>query len=411
MRSRTPDPYGVDDWLTEKELLAAARRNGCTVSADQLKRWRRAELIPRPRQRHPTGQRGSTTAYPPGTLTQLLAVCELRKRFKKLDRIRFELWWSGHYGGPTGPIRAFLIARLEALLTEAREHRDRFEDPADAAEAAVSGPIHASRNPALRVMRRLAKDDENVRSVLYAVLLELFGGEVPWDHDTRAGVATLLNLFGASVISDAPELEPSLRELVERATGFDRAKTDRLDEGVTLLPDGESFVDVIRTLFRARLFDLDEPGWAIEHATDNELETARIRARLTTGLSPIAQVVATQHGRDYAGMTFLAIADIRDPAVVAVVFQYCVLIPSLWTPDPQTIHGSEALDELAANQAVTTCVELFLKELPQYAFVLKPDAESRLAALTTEERTVISDTITSFLNRHPECTAAINAAE
>lgn len=393
--------------LTEKQLLAAAKRQGRKVSPDKLKRWRRAELIPRPVQTHPVGQPGSEASYPPGTLTRLLGVCELRKRFKKLDRIRFELWWSGYYAGGTAPIRAFLIAKLDPLLTELRELRDRFGDPVEAAEAAVAGPISDLRDPGLRAMRRLVKDDENLRSVGYAVLLDLFGGEVPWDHDTRAGVAVLLDLFGASVISEVGVLEPSLRDLAERASGFERAKTDQLDSGTTLFPADANFVDAIRTLFGQRMFDLDDPGWAIRKATDEELETARVRARLITGLAPFARLVTTGHGRDYAGLSFLKVTDLQDPTTVSVLTQYSLLIPSLWVEEPGTTYGSQTLDALAANSDVLACSELFLTELPQYAFLLTPDAPSRLASLTTEERQLTRDTVNAFLDRHPNCQAAI----
>jgi len=410
-RSRTPDPLLVVERLTEKQLLAAARRQGCKVSPDQLKRWRRAELLPRPDQTHSVGQRGSEATYPPGTLTQLLTVCELRTRFKKLDRIRFELWWSGHYEGGTAPIRAFLAAELEPPLAELRELRDRFGDPVEAAEAAVAGPISNLRHPGLRAMRRRVKDDENLRSVMYALLLDLFGGEVPWDHDTRAGLAVLLDLFGASVISEVGALEPSLRDLAERASGFERAKTDELDSGTTLFPADANFVDTIRTLFSQRLFDLDDPGWAIRKATDEELETARTRARLVTGLSRFARLVATGHGRDYAGLSFLNVTDLQDPTIVALLTQHSLLIPSLWAEEPGTIYGSRTLDALAAQRDVLACSELFLKELPRYAFLLTPDAQSRLESMTTEEQQLTRQTVNAFLDRHPECRTAMTLTQ
>jgi hypothetical protein len=47
------------DELDEASLLAAAARAGVTVSSHQLKRWRRAGLMPRPRIEHAPGLRGS----------------------------------------------------------------------------------------------------------------------------------------------------------------------------------------------------------------------------------------------------------------------------------------------------------------------------------------------------------------
>jgi hypothetical protein len=71
------------------------------------------------------------------------------------------------------------------------------------------------------------------------------------------------------------------------------------------------------------------------------------------------------------------------------------------------MYGSQTLDALAANSDVFACSELFLKELPRYAFLLKPGAQSRLASMTMEERQLICDTVSAFLDRHPHCRPAL----
>lgn len=381
----------VAEHMTERQLLTAARRQGCKVSADQLKRWRRAELIPRPIQTHPTGQLGSQATYPPGTLTRLLAVCELRKRFRRLERIRFELWWSGHYAGAMAPIRAFLIAQLEGLLTELREHRDRFDDPFDAAEAATSDSNPHLRHRGLRTMRRLAKDDQDFGSAMFAILLDLFGGEPAWD--LKSGD------------------EPSLAELVERATGVERAKTDRLFSGERLLPATTSIVDTIQD-FGQSIFNLDDPGWAIREASDAQLVTARVQARLIVqGLPAVAHIVAARYGRDHAGLSVLGALDSTDPVLVTVVVQWALLMPSLMTTEAETTTVAKTLDALAVNADKLACAELFITELPKYAFLLKPDRDATLESLTSEERTLIASQVNNFLIRHPECSQSFESEQ
>jgi hypothetical protein len=57
------------DEIDEPSLLAAAAHAGEEVTSDQLKRWRRAGLMPRPSTAHVRGLRGSRAWYPSGRLS------------------------------------------------------------------------------------------------------------------------------------------------------------------------------------------------------------------------------------------------------------------------------------------------------------------------------------------------------
>src|SRR5439155_6794105 len=83
--------------LTERELLEVARQHRYELTPRVLKRWRMEGLIPRPRQIHALGKRGSGSLYPPESVDQLLAVCELRDRERRFDELRFRLWWEGRW--------------------------------------------------------------------------------------------------------------------------------------------------------------------------------------------------------------------------------------------------------------------------------------------------------------------------
>ena len=319
----------MDEQLTEEQLIRAAARQGCNVTKHQLKRWRRAQLIPRPLQVHTGGHRGSHSSYPAGTLTQLLAVCELHERFRKLDRIRFELWLTGRYAGDLDPVRTFLIGRLEGMVEPVRAHRDRFDDPFKAADAAIRDLTFTSRNPALRAMRRFARREEAFQSAAHALLVDLFGGEVDWEFDTGTALEALIEVAGPDAVSDVEEVEfeQSLRTLIDRATGVERAKSDPLLSGEPLLPPNASIVENLQAARLHRVLDLDDPGWAILAASDVELEAARIQARLIAqGFTAIAHIVAASYSRDHAGLSLFGAVDPTDPTLAAVCVQLGLLL-------------------------------------------------------------------------------------
>jgi hypothetical protein len=81
--------------VEERELLAGAARAGEEVSDHQLKRWRRAGLIPRPRVVHAKGVRGSRAFYPAWAVEQLIAVARLHRTVRGLDEIVVAVWWEG----------------------------------------------------------------------------------------------------------------------------------------------------------------------------------------------------------------------------------------------------------------------------------------------------------------------------
>ena len=382
--------------MTEAHLLKAAVRQGCKVSSYQVKRWRGAGLLPRPSQDHPAGQVGSTSTYPSGTLRQLLAVCRMHERFRSLERVRFELWWEGEYRGDIEPVREYMVRRLDRLLSPIREFRDRYDDPLDAAEAAVDDVDLASRNPGFRAMRRFAKTDDNLRSAVVALLCELFGGDVAWD----------------SPDTGLDEPDPSLTELVERVTGAARAKTDSIESGEPLLGPDADVVGSIQLMIRGGVIDLDHPGSAIATATDEAFDTAAAAARLlVNGLGSVARVSGVRRGRDFAGLSFMAALNGSDPTLVAFVLQLTLCLPSLLQTEAERAHAANTYTAIERNRDSLYCIEMFCHEHPGYAFIFKPDAASRLQKLSREERALLNQTIEGFQQRHPKCAALMEADE
>jgi hypothetical protein len=86
------------DTFAEKntELLALARQQGYPISAYQLVRWHRAGLLPRPQQQPLKDARGTSSLYPPGTGEQLLLLCSLRERERRLAHLAWQMWLAGY---------------------------------------------------------------------------------------------------------------------------------------------------------------------------------------------------------------------------------------------------------------------------------------------------------------------------
>src|SRR5579871_2871656 len=82
---------------TSAELLRLARQQGSPISAFQLVRWHRAGLLPRPQQQPLAAARGTRSLYPPGTGEQLLLLCSLRTRERRLAHLAWQLWLAGYH--------------------------------------------------------------------------------------------------------------------------------------------------------------------------------------------------------------------------------------------------------------------------------------------------------------------------
>ena len=124
--------------VDQRELLAGAARAGEQVSAHQLKRWRRAGLIPRPRVVHKEGVRGSRALYPAWAVEQLIAVARLHHTVRGLSELAVAVWWEGHWVA-TEALPAALIEPLQQLSDEAVSARGGGRDPYEAADRLLLG--------------------------------------------------------------------------------------------------------------------------------------------------------------------------------------------------------------------------------------------------------------------------------
>lgn len=100
-------------------LLTLAQAHGYAVSAQQLARWHRAGLLPRPRQLAQGKARGTQTLYPAGTGKQLLRLCELHTNERRLSYLAWQLWWDS-YPVDIDLIRSMLHATTLRLTEQVR---------------------------------------------------------------------------------------------------------------------------------------------------------------------------------------------------------------------------------------------------------------------------------------------------
>jgi hypothetical protein len=119
---------------TRDAVLEAARQADFPISADQLARWHRAGLIPRPRQRALGRGLCTVTRYPAGTATQVIALCRIKSQHRSLDRAAFQLWWEGftvesaQVRAPLAKAAAELNSALHSLTTDdAEKSKNGFE--------------------------------------------------------------------------------------------------------------------------------------------------------------------------------------------------------------------------------------------------------------------------------------------
>lgn len=133
--------------ITEAEMLKVVERGGeAPPTGDQLKRWRRAGLLPRPRLGHQLGLQGSCSWYPAWAAEQLLAIVRLHRSAHRLGELCTALWWEGYWVDPL-VLRKALIVPLERFSGEAEKARGGETDP-------PRRPTRSSRRCPMTVSRR-----------------------------------------------------------------------------------------------------------------------------------------------------------------------------------------------------------------------------------------------------------------
>jgi len=264
-----------------RDLLALAHRYQYRLTPRTLKRWHLAGYLPAPTQRS-LGRRGTIAFYPAGTGRQLLALCRLRDRDRRLRFAALELWLDGHavsldrvradlrdLAGSIERVRTYLRALgfgRRILPSAARSRLRSF----------TSGRLAGSLGSGMR--RRLGAEDfeELVRAILETMLGRY--RKPDWIAD----------------VSEDPE------RTLERGLALDRARQDRLlDAGPWLSGDG----DVLDALSRM----MSTPLTAVCESGDAELLVARREfVALTYLLREVGARFALEFGPHRFGFTVIS---------------------------------------------------------------------------------------------------------
>lgn len=229
-RMRDLEPPGE----TADQLLAIAERNSSRVTRTQLARWHRADLLPRPTTRHLGKSHGTESVYPAGTGRQLLALCEIHRRYTRPADIGWRLWWRD-YPIPVARIRSFLVARAtwaDNLRRKLPIADERFTSEAEEIRL-PSGPLGDIR-------RRVGRGDF---ATVARVTLSIAAGEFHGFGDSEEA-ETVEKAFGTKPLGgDIEESLQTLAQILRRGS---------LEELVRGASDGELFQarDEFRSVLR-----------------------------------------------------------------------------------------------------------------------------------------------------------------
>jgi hypothetical protein len=390
MVSRTPDPSSPVSDATQAELLAAAVRQGAEVSVDQLKRWRRAGLVPRPTVEHPAGLRGSRAQYPNWAIEQLVIVERLHRSIHRLDALRVAVWWEGHWVQPDA-LRAALIAPLERISAQARELTDEAEDPFAAADAIVAAmTIERASSKITSLLRKRLGCNADLINLIWTFLSLGFGAPGPWVEDDHTEDPT-----------------PNFLQLLDRATGTDLMRTKPTGAGSWIAPDFD-IVKFTEELQNAGAFDVEDMSRPIREATDAALQQARTDAAMFyDGLNAIGQVLQELRDEEIPWLSALSALEPEDTADRSGLIRNMLILRAL--AGDETLAQVEALVE--CEHARFRAIGEIRAALPQYQSILRTDAREQLAKLQPAKAAEVRADIDRYLSQHPEAAEALSGGD
>ncbi len=378
--------------VDERELLAAAAHAGEEISAHQLKRWRRAGLIPRPRVVHEQGVRGSRALYPAWVIEQLLAVAGLHRTVRGLSELVIAVWWEGHWV-ETQALRAALIGPLQQLSEEARAARRGGEDPYEAADRLLQEmKDDGAPSKAVTLIRSRLSGRADFLDLLWTFLVIGLGGKAPWEQEDRS----------------APDPAPGALALLAKATGVERAMRDDPAGNGPWLPADFDLRAFVAELRDAGGFDLDDTARPIREASEQQLAQAREDALLFAGsLALIGTVLKGLLGEDVGGMGSVSALDPDSTSARAALVRSVLIL--------RPLAGDDAFSAMAqlvegVRERYAAIAEL-RAALPQHAELLRVDYAERLAALPPARAEVVRAEVSQLLEERPDLAAALASGE
>jgi hypothetical protein len=381
-------PRCLDDTLSLAELRAAADARDAPTTARQVKRLREEGLLRCVGQQHPKGSRGSSSRYAASEVDQLVLVHELGRRERRFDERRILVAWHGGWVEPED-LRDSLVRILDAVSATVGRVTEGIDDPAEAADR-LTRADRGKRKPseAVQLMRdRLDGDGRALQSAMYALASMGVGADIEWeDHDPESK-------------------EESLESITARAIGIDKARSDEVVPGKTLMSPTTSAKEVLEGLQVTGLLEMQDLAGAFREASHEAILQAFEDGRLVSGMDLFAQAAEASHGGDVGGLGSVRTLQYErmDAVEVAGVVRGSLLMrPSV--PDGRFEATAAALEQASGPMQVMLEMR---RALPAYAELLGVDTEARLAALPEQEAEQVRSDIRAWLESRPDMRALL----
>jgi hypothetical protein len=269
-------------WEERSAVVASVSAAGLTVSESQLARLHRAGAIFPPERRALGRGAGRPSWYPPGTTTRVIRLLQLADEERRLARRAWRAWW--YNGGQLVPaVRRLLMAvadDLDAELQVARRLAQGQAEQDPEAEREADAIFEAAEHdrlagPLARARHRVGKHQF---PVVLQFLIEVAGGRfADYDHDNMTG--------------------ESLGPLIEKALGFERARSDTLSDARPWL-QGDTAPDFAKL---SRHF-ADLSFRKLAGSSSDVLDAARREVRaFTTTVTAAGEMMEHVFGRDAFG--------------------------------------------------------------------------------------------------------------
>jgi hypothetical protein len=259
-------------------LATAARAAGFVVTASQVHRWVRDELLPPTAKQVSRGRRGFETQPANGVAEQLRAVCAWRHSTKRHHELAVLLWWGG-WVIPTARIRRALAAWAPKTRpdTSTRIKREELREQID----------QMALKFAPRLKARFGRRGLETEAIADAVLPVL---------ERVAGLPTRVRTKDARVI--------------ERITGIDRARRDKVtDAGPWLHDRPVAAYDLLGNISMTNARDV------IDGASDAALAAARSRLSIFLSAGPaIATRLGEAGDHEFAACTSWGLCHCAEPS-------------------------------------------------------------------------------------------------
>lgn len=364
---------------TKENLLAVVKSCGYNVSSDQLTRWHRAGLLPRPRQIL-LGRRGSKIVYPNGSAKQVIEICRIREKERRLAYVAWQLWWNG-FEVKLGTVRDF-IQRSAKTVDEGRRKYYRLDSETVKREIKTSGEARFESRVIRRARKRIGKT------------------RLPYFLETMLAVGT------GQYSKESWEAQSDQMNL-EKVLDLENAREQRIG---TIGPwlSGEQLNDI------SEIFGKLNFSAILSDTTDDELIQARDEFRaFFDSLGSVGQVMDKTFGKSAFGFSAIGGLMQNTPAI----FQPLLLL--FWIAHWKNKDTEESAKLFIENKNkcatlifVDRVFETVKTEIPNIAATLSPKkmkaamrspkAEEKYLAEMKQFYTEHQKEMDGFFERHPE---------